>query len=65
MKLLILAGFVTALGFGQSGDCDTLEKCQEALKSNPRYSLAHFRLGEIYLWQTSTSKLRTSPIRKR
>jgi tetratricopeptide (TPR) repeat protein len=47
MKLLIYAALIAGLGFGQSNDCDTLEKCQEALKSNPHGSLSHFRMGEI------------------
>jgi len=47
MKLLTLAVFSVGLGFSQSNDCDTSEKCHEALKANPHSSLAHFRLGEM------------------
>src|SRR5579872_3922588 len=48
MKLLALAALSIALGFGQSIDCDTLEKCQEAVKANPQSSLLHYRIGEMY-----------------
>lgn len=48
MKLLTLAALSVGLGLGQNNDCDTAEECQEAVKTNPRNSLAHFRLGEIY-----------------
>jgi tetratricopeptide (TPR) repeat protein len=51
MKLLTLAALSVALGFSQSTDCDTLDKCQEALKTNRRSSLIHFRIGEIYFQQ--------------
>jgi tetratricopeptide (TPR) repeat protein len=53
MKLMTLAALFVGLGFGQSNDCDTLDKCQEALKTNPHSSLIHFRIGEIYLPQGS------------
>jgi tetratricopeptide (TPR) repeat protein len=49
MKLLTLAACFASLGFGQSPACDSLENCREALKLNPRYAEAHFRIGEIYL----------------
>jgi tetratricopeptide (TPR) repeat protein len=51
MKLLALAALSVGLGFCQSNDCDTLDKCQEASKANRRSSLPHFRIGEIYLLQ--------------
>jgi tetratricopeptide (TPR) repeat protein len=51
MKLLTLAALSVALGFGQSNDCDTYEKCQEALKANPKSSLIRYRLGEMYFLQ--------------
>jgi tetratricopeptide (TPR) repeat protein len=51
MKLLALATLFVGLGFGQSNDCDTVDKCQEAIKANWHSSLPHFRLGEIYLLQ--------------
>ena len=53
MKLMTLAVLSVGLGFSQSNDCDTLDKCQEALKSNRRSSLIHFRMGEIYFQQRS------------
>ena len=53
MKLLTLAALSVALGFSQSTDCDTLDKCQEALKTNRQSSLIHFRIGEIYFQQGS------------
>ena len=51
MKLLALAAIFAALGFSQSNDCDTLDKCQEALKTNRNDSLLHFRIAEIYFLQ--------------
>jgi tetratricopeptide (TPR) repeat protein len=51
MKLLTLAALSVGLGFGQSNDCDTLEKCQEAVKTNRNSSLIHYRIGEIYFLQ--------------
>jgi tetratricopeptide (TPR) repeat protein len=47
MNLLTLAALSVALGFGQSNDCDTLEKCQEAAKTNPNSSLIDYRIGEL------------------
>jgi tetratricopeptide (TPR) repeat protein len=48
-QLSVLAVFCLAtLAFGQDIDCDTMEKCQEALKANKSSSLIHFRLGEIF-----------------
>ncbi len=51
MKLLTLAALSVGLGFSQGNDCDTFDKCQEALKTNRRSSLLHFRIGEIYFMQ--------------
>ena len=48
MKLLTLAALSVGLGFSQSNDCDTFDKCQEALKTNRNSSLIHYRIGEIY-----------------
>jgi hypothetical protein len=56
MKLLTLAALSLALGFSQSTDCDTLDKCQEALKTNRRSSFVHFRIGEIYFQQGNVDK---------
>jgi tetratricopeptide (TPR) repeat protein len=46
MKLMIILSMAT-IGFAQNNDCDTLEKCQEALKTNRANALIHFRIGEI------------------
>ena len=51
MKLLALAALSVGLGLSQSNHCDTLAKCQEALKTNRISSLAHFRICEIYFLQ--------------
>jgi tetratricopeptide (TPR) repeat protein len=56
MKLLTLAALSVALGFSQSTDCDTLDKCQEVLKTNRRSSFVHFRIGEIYFQQGNLDK---------
>ena len=34
--------------FGQAPDCDSMEKCQDSLKANPRSSLIRYRIGELY-----------------
>jgi TonB family protein len=39
------------LAFGQSNYNDALEKYKNDLQTNPRNSLAHFRIGEIYFLQ--------------
>jgi tetratricopeptide (TPR) repeat protein len=46
-----VAALSVALAFAQSNDCDSLEKCQEVLKTNPKSSLARYRIGEIYFGQ--------------
>lgn len=56
MKLLTLAALSVALGFSQSTDSDTLDKCQEVLKTNRRSSLVHFRIGEFYFQQGNLDK---------
>jgi tetratricopeptide (TPR) repeat protein len=53
MKLMILAALAVGIGLGQSSDCDTLDQCQEALKTNPHSSLIHFRIGEINFMQSN------------
>jgi len=53
MKLLTLAALSLGLGFSQSNDCDSLDKCQEMLKADRSSSLIHFRIGEIYFRQRS------------
>lgn len=49
MRLFTFGCLLAAMAFGQ--DCDNLEKCHGLLQTNPRSSIAHFRLGEIYLSQ--------------
>jgi tetratricopeptide (TPR) repeat protein len=56
MKLLALAALYVGLGLSQSNDCDSLYKCQEALKTNRNSSLDHFRLCEIYFSQADYVK---------
>jgi len=56
MKLLPLAALSVALGFSQRTDCDTLDKCQEVLKTNRRSSFVHFRIGEFYFQQGNLDK---------
>ena len=53
LKLLIFAALPVGLGLSQTSDCDSLERCQEALKTQPHSSLIHFRMGEIYFLQRS------------
>jgi TonB family protein len=49
--LSAIAAFCTcvALVFGQSDTSDSLEKYRKDLETNPRGSLAHYRIGEIFL----------------
>jgi tetratricopeptide (TPR) repeat protein len=49
MKYLAIVSVLSASGFAlaQSGDCDSMEKCREALRANRTNSLAHFRIAEI------------------
>jgi tetratricopeptide (TPR) repeat protein len=53
---------LTPLALSQEGDCDSLEKCQDALKTNRAASLIHFRLGEIFFedrkYQQSANEFR-------
>lgn len=47
--LLALAALcVASFVFAQNPDCDSMQKCQEALKANTKSSLAHFRIGKIF-----------------
>lgn len=39
---------VSILAFSQDTDCNSINKCQEAVKVNRRNSLPHFRLGELF-----------------
>src|SRR5437879_11729695 len=64
MKLMTLAALFVGLGFSQSNDCDSLDKCQEALKTNQHSSLIHFRIAEIYFlkgsYQDSANEFRSA-----
>jgi tetratricopeptide (TPR) repeat protein len=50
------------LALSEEGDCDSMEKCQEALKANRRSSLIHYRIAEFYFainaWQSSANEFR-------
>ena len=39
---------VSILAFSQDTDCNSVERCQAAVKANRRNSLPHFRLGELF-----------------
>lgn len=39
---------VSILAFSQDTDCNSVERCQAAVKANCRNSLPHFRLGELF-----------------
>jgi tetratricopeptide (TPR) repeat protein len=64
MKFAALAAFSIASAFCQSTDCDSLEKCQEAVRANRSSSLAHFRMAEIYfmrgVYQSGASEYRAA-----
>jgi hypothetical protein len=64
MKLLTLAALLVVFGFGQTNDCDALDKCLDALKANPNSSLIHFRIGESYFlitnYQSAANEFRAS-----
>lgn len=51
--LSAIAAFSTCvvLVFGQNDASDSLEKYRKDLETNPRSSLAHYRIGEIFLQQ--------------
>lgn len=49
VALLMLA----ASGFGQDSAADAVQKYREALKRDPRNSLAHFLLGELFFQQSN------------
>src|SRR5947207_8413450 len=54
MKALFVIGalcLATALGFGQSETCDTIDDCKKAIKANPKSSAAHYRIAGIYFEQ--------------
>ena len=50
------------LALSEEGDCDSMEKCQEALKANRRSSLIHYRIAEFYFainnFQSSANEFR-------
>jgi predicted negative regulator of RcsB-dependent stress response len=62
--LALAAFFVASLAYAQNQDCDTLQKCQEALKANTKSSLAHFRIAEIFFkeedYQSAANEFRLS-----
>ena len=54
MKALFVIGalcLATALAFGQSETCDTIDDCKKAIKANPNSSAAHYRIAGIYFEQ--------------
>jgi tetratricopeptide (TPR) repeat protein len=61
--VLALAVFCLATrSFSQPADCDSMDKCQEALKANGRSSLIHYRIAEFYFaennYQSSANEFR-------
>jgi tetratricopeptide (TPR) repeat protein len=48
--------------FCQSGDCDTLEKCQAAIKATPQSSLPHYQMGEIFFKMEKSSECNTEHV---
>jgi tetratricopeptide (TPR) repeat protein len=50
------------LALSEEGECDSLEKCQEALKANRTRSLIHYRIAEFYFalnnFQSSANEFR-------
>ena len=56
MKVMALAFLFVGMAFSQSNDCDSLDNCREAARTNPRNSLAHFRIGEIYFQQGNADR---------
>jgi tetratricopeptide (TPR) repeat protein len=48
MKLMTLALFSAGLAFSQSKECDAPEQCRSILESNPKSSIAHYRMGEWF-----------------
>ena len=57
-------GACLTVGFGQSGPADSLDKYQKELEANPRSSLAHYRIAEIFLqqnnYQSAANELRAA-----
>jgi tetratricopeptide (TPR) repeat protein len=64
VKLLLLLALLWPVvpSMGQTADCDSMEKCQDALRTNRRSSLIHFRIGEFFLrdknFQSSANEFR-------
>jgi tetratricopeptide (TPR) repeat protein len=52
MLVLAALALISPL-LAQPTDCDTLEKCQAAVKADRRSSLPHYRMGEIFFEQKS------------
>ena len=63
MRIFVFA-FVAFMhpAFCQSSDCDTLEKCQEAIKATPESSLPHYRMGEILFKMENPSECNTEHV---
>ena len=51
--LLLASLILVPAAVPQETDCNTLEKCQEAVTANRRASLPHYRMGEIFFDQKS------------
>jgi tetratricopeptide (TPR) repeat protein len=47
LRRLLLVLLCGSVAFGEVPDCDSLQKCRDALKSKPKSSLVHFRIGEF------------------
>jgi len=67
MKLLLAASFLyasTLLGLCQNSAPDTLEHYQKDLAANPKNSLAHYRIAELFMrqrdYQTAANEFRES-----
>lgn len=51
MKALFVIGalcLATAVAFGQTETCNTVDDCKKAIAANPRSSAAHYRIADIY-----------------
>jgi tetratricopeptide (TPR) repeat protein len=64
VKLLwaVVALSFATVAFSQDSDCDSMEKCQAALKTNRTSSLIHFRIAEFFFadknFQSSANEFR-------
>jgi Tfp pilus assembly protein PilF len=48
MRVVIFLALAAAAGFSQTASCANQVACEEAVRTNPKSSLAHFQLGEFY-----------------